>query len=124
MTIDRDFGVFSDLYKDTHGIRPRHLDVSDWSEGDFDREFAALEVAFEESQEAEATQYAAALVTYEARLAQICKDFGVSRSDAFRWDMGAERTYSSNDQEVEQYLWNQRLGWDDIGRIQKEILKG
>lgn len=40
--------IYSDMYKDAYGIRPRN-DVSGWTEEDFKREFEVLERAMAES---------------------------------------------------------------------------
>ena len=42
--------IYSDMYKDAYGIRPRN-DVSGWTEEDFKREFEVLERAMVESDE-------------------------------------------------------------------------
>ena len=35
--------TFWDMYKDAHGIRPRHIDTSSWTLAQFEQEFAELE---------------------------------------------------------------------------------
>lgn len=82
--------MYSDMYKDVYGVRPR-FDQSDWTVEDYDREFVALqqELKFQEAddkiREAEAIDRFEGIIEYSIKLG------AGSRETAIRWIMNGEQ---------------------------------
>lgn len=114
-----DGDVYSDLYKDVYGNRPRGFEWADVAE--FNADFDRLVKELKRSQESEAAAAAEALVEYDARIAKMAREFGVSVETAVRWDMDAEVGEITSFQDVEHYFWLQGLSWAEVDRRTREI---
>ena len=44
--------TYWDMYKDAHGVRPRGIDTSSWTEQDFEREFEYLQQVIDQEYKA------------------------------------------------------------------------
>ena len=79
-----------DMYKDAHGIRPRGIDTSSWTEEDFLKEFEYLGQVIDREEELRKESEAAAVVRFEARVASIMEMGAQDRAMALRWIHEAE----------------------------------
>lgn len=95
----------SDLHKEARGFRC-HNDFNNgqWTKESIDSHYDNLLVELKESIENEKIWREEAVVKFEAHLTKLMADFGISRSDAIRWDMQAEEIEFYNSQDVEGYL--------------------
>jgi len=81
-----------DMYKDAHGIRPRGIDTSAWTEEDFMKEFEYLGRLITEQEEARVEAEHMASVKFEKRVVNLmCMGAG-DRETALRWIHEAEGT--------------------------------
>jgi hypothetical protein len=81
---------FSDLYKDAHGFRPRHIDTSSWTLEDFDREFEVLADICKENAAARKVAETEAIKFLELRILSLYRLGAKDRSMAIRWIAEAE----------------------------------
>ena len=82
--------IFWELYKDAHGIRPRGIDTSTWTEQEFAAEFDSLQhtINREEANRKESEQTAAH--EFEMRIQSILACGAKDRAMALRWIHEAE----------------------------------
>ena len=89
--------TYWDMYKDAHGIRPRHVDTSTWTLEQFEQEFADLGRIMDANHAAEQIAQAQAVEAFERRVAEMltlgAKDFEM----AMRWIHEAESTNGDPD---------------------------
>ena len=81
-----------DFYKEAYGFRPRHLDTSEWTLEDFDREFALLATVCEQNRIEREAAEAQAIVRFEARITDLIQSGAKDRETAMRWIHEAEGT--------------------------------
>ncbi len=81
---------FSDFYKDAHGFRPRHIDISSWTLEDFHAEFEVLADICKDNAARRVAEEAAAVTKLEARIADLITIGAKDRSMAIRWIAEAE----------------------------------
>ena len=74
--------ILWDMYKDAHGMRPRHLDISSMSEDDMETEIDRLEVIIEQQVEEQKIQQIKNAESVEQRITQMLQDGIESRSAA------------------------------------------
>ena len=86
-----------DMYKDAHGIRPRGIDTSSWTEEDFLKEFEYLGQVITREEELRKESEAAAVVRFEARVASIIEMGAKDRAMALRWIHEAEGSDGDNE---------------------------
>lgn len=86
-----DVECYHNLYKDAHGVRPRH-DISDWTAEDFKSAFESLRRICEENAVLEAAAEAEAVIELEATLARFIGYGANDRETAIRWLMDANQT--------------------------------
>jgi len=89
--------TFSDMYKDAHGIRPRHIDTSTWTLADFDREFAELVEIMKANDIQQGIEEAKAIEKFERRCAELISIGAKDMAMAMRWIHEAEGTDGDND---------------------------
>jgi hypothetical protein len=103
-----------DMYKDAHGIRPRGIDTSSWTEADFMKEFDYLGQLITQQEEARVEAEHMAIVKFEQRVLKLLVLGASDRATAVRWIHEAEGT--SGDDE---YLcWTLGLSY---GYFRKEM---
>jgi hypothetical protein len=103
-----------DMYKDAHGIRPRGIDTSSWTEADFMKEFDYLGQLITQQEEARVEAEHMAIVKFEQRVLKLLVLGASDRATAVRWIHKAEGT--SGDDE---YLcWTLGLSY---GYFRKEM---
>jgi len=86
-----------DMYKDAHGVRPRGIDTSSWTEEDFLKEFEYLGKVIDREEELRKESEAAAVVRFEARVASIMEMGAKDRAMALRWIHEAEGSDGDNE---------------------------
>lgn len=91
------YGTFSDMYKDLHGFRPKHIDTSSWGEERFEKEFGgvstAISVQIAEEREVQSNN----VVAFEDRVAKTIATGAGDRETALRWIHEAEGSNGDND---------------------------
>jgi hypothetical protein len=93
MTTLEQYGVtYSDMFKDAYGFRPTN-DVSDWTEADFEEQFAHLGARISEQEERRERQESQAVEEFEDRIYKLM-DLGARNRDmAIRW---LDEAYETN----------------------------
>jgi hypothetical protein len=81
-----------DMYKDAHGIRPRGIDTSSWTEEDFIKEFEYLGQLITQQEEARVEAEHMASVKFEQRVLDLMEMGAEDRATAVRWIHEAEGT--------------------------------
>lgn len=89
--------IYWDMYKDAHGIRPRHTDTSGWSEEDFDKELAYLQGVIDTEYAEQQVREAAAAVAFEQRINDTVALGAWTRDNAIRWIHEAEETQGDDE---------------------------
>jgi hypothetical protein len=89
--------TFSDMYKDAHGFRPRHIDTSTWTLEQFDQEFAELSEVMRANDIAREIQEANAVEKFERVIAEMISMGAKDYAMALRWMHEAEGTQGDND---------------------------
>ena len=74
-----------DLYKDVHGFRPRHLNLSAFTEAELDAEIAQLQVELEMAEKARRRDEANAVVRFSKRVQDVIKSGARDYATALRW---------------------------------------
>lgn len=94
--------IFWDAYKDAHGFRPRHINVSAMTEAELEAELNILstEIAIQEQERKQAEEVAAH--EFEIRVQTLMSAGAKTREQALRWIHEAEG--SNGDDEYLCYL--------------------
>ena len=74
-----------DMYKDAHGVRPRGINTSSWTEEDFIKEFDYLGKVIEEQAAARREAEKGAVRDFEARIGEMINLGANDRETALRW---------------------------------------
>jgi hypothetical protein len=82
--------TYWDMYKDAHGVRPRGIDTSNWTEQDFEEEFQYLAREIERGERARREDEARAVVKFCKRIEQTIRAGAKDRETALRWIMEAD----------------------------------
>ena len=108
-TLEQMASQYWDMYKDAHGIRPRGIDTSGWTEADFNKEFEELNLISELNcrQRREDEQVAAR--DFESRVKELMEIGAKDREMAMRWIHEAEG--SNGDDEFLCYLVGLSYGY-------------
>ena len=108
-TLEQMASQYWDIYKDAHGIRPRGIDTSSWTEADFNKEFEELNLISELNcrQRREDEQVAAR--KFESRVKELMEIGAKDREMAMRWIHEAEG--SNGDDEFLCYLVGLSYGY-------------
>jgi len=109
--------IYWDMYKDAHGIRPRHVDTTHWTEEMFVAEFEALELAIRQEELQRAFSEGQAIERFEVRLANLMATGAQDRATAIRWIMDAEG--ADGDTEYADYLLGLPYGY--ISKIATKV---
>ena len=78
-----------DMYKDAYGVRPRHLDTSEWTLEKFEAEFEILGRVISEADLERKNIEAEAIVKFEDRVTNLMHT-GTNRERVIAWLMDAE----------------------------------
>lgn len=109
--------LYSDMYKDAHGIRPRHVDTTHWTEEMFVAEFEALELVIRQEELLRAFNEGQAIERFEVRMANLMATGAQDRATAIRWIMDAEG--ADGDTEYADYLLGLPYGY--ISKIATKV---
>lgn len=86
--------VYSDLYKDVNGVRPRN-DRSAWTEAEFEAEIDTLVEMLKEQEEQQAEDEVRAIGALEERISGLLEHGARNRAMALRW---LHEAYETNGQ--------------------------
>ncbi|NBR24648.1 MAG: hypothetical protein EBU08_12940 [Micrococcales bacterium] len=109
--------IYWDMYKDAHGIRPRHVDTTHWTEEMFVAEFEALELTIRQEELQRAFAEGKAIERFEARVDDLMATGAQDRATAIRWIMDAEG--ADGDTEYADYLLGLPYGY--ISKIATKV---
>lgn len=84
--------MFSDMYKDVYGFRPRDFITDGWTAADYERELALLDVALQEVMLREKNDQRLAVERFEDLIRQLLNSGAADRATAIRWLHDAEGT--------------------------------
>jgi hypothetical protein len=94
--------TFWDMYKDAHGFRPRHVDISGWDEATFKAEFDYLQDLIVKNEQERKVEEQEAAHAFEMRVMGLLASGAKDREMALRWIHEAEG--SDGDDEYLCYL--------------------
>ena len=79
-----------DMYKEAHGIRPRHLNLAAMTEDELQATCKRLEAEIEMADKARRADQAAAVLRFSKRVEDTIKSGAGDRETALRWIMEAD----------------------------------
>ena len=79
-----------DMYKEAHGIRPRHLNLAAMTEDELQAMCKSLEAEIEMAEKARREEEARAVVRFSKRVGDTIKSGAGDRETALRWIMEAD----------------------------------
>jgi len=94
--------IYWDMYKDAHGIRPRGIDTSNWTELAFNSEFEYLARMIADNNLLQVAAEEKAVIAFEMRVQTVIACGAKDRAMALRWIHEAEG--SNGDDEYLCYL--------------------
>ncbi len=89
--------TYWDMYKDAHGVRPRGVDTSSWTEEDFCKEFDYLQQVIEQECKARREAEARAVVKFSKRIEDTIASGAGDRETALRWIHEADGSNSDDE---------------------------
>lgn len=96
MTLSDYTQIWSDMYKDAYGFRPRGP-LPNWGMDEWEAEFNRLGAIIKENMEAESASQKACIVEVEKFIASLIKRGATSRTMALRWLHDAHGTGGDNE---------------------------
>jgi hypothetical protein len=93
--------IFSDMYKDAYGFRPR-MNTSDWTAKDFEQEFEFLNTVIERNIQDQKIIEQEAIKTFEVLVSNTINNGAKDRNTAIRWILDDER-------DIEHFEWQNCL---------------
>jgi hypothetical protein len=81
---------FSDVYKEAHGFRPRHVDTTSWTVEQFHSEFEELGRICKQNAEFRRADELLAARRFEDRISKLMASGAGDRATAIRWVAEAE----------------------------------
>jgi len=91
-TIENALSIFSDVYKEAYGVRPRGVDLSALSLSEIESEIEHLSEVAHARVEVEREAEAVAVAQFEAHVADVIATGAGCREAALRWIHEAEET--------------------------------
>jgi len=88
-TLEQMASQYWDMYKDAHGIRPRGIDTSSWTEADFNKEFEELNLISELNCRQRQADEQDAVRKFEQHVTNTICMGARDRETALRWIMDA-----------------------------------
>lgn len=117
MTISNEsFQIYSDLFKDVYGFRPRGDDCLGWDDARFDEEFEFLQAELVQVMDHDKRMEQYALSQFHSHIAGLRHEFDIDERTAFLWFFESEtgetlenrRALTGWDQQkFEQFLYSQ-----------------
>lgn len=89
--------LFSDMYKDAHGMRPRFVDTSAWGEAEYEKEFSYLQGIITRDLEEQSVREQGAAALFEKRVTETIALGARNRETAMKWIHAAEDSNGDND---------------------------
>lgn len=89
--------IFSDMYKDAHGMRPRFVDTSAWGEAEFEKEFTYLQGIIKRDLEEQDLRQEQAARDFEKRMTETIALGARDRATAMKWIHAAEDTQGDDE---------------------------
>ena len=108
-TLEQMASQYWDMYKDAHGIRPRGIDTSSWTEADFNKEFEELNLISELNCRQRREDEQTAARKFESRVKELMEIGAKDREMAMRWIH--EAVGSNGDDEFLCYLVGLSYGY-------------
>lgn len=109
-----DGSIFSDLYKDIYGMRPRFFSFKNRKE--FDSAFKQLAEQAKEDAIERAKIYERNADDLDFMIENLQQDHTIDRATAIRWLIEAENLDPFDLQDREQFYFNMGLSWTEIKR--------
>lgn len=100
--------MWSDMYKDAYGFRPR-IDISDWSAEDFEQEFKWLGETIAENEAKAARDTFEAEVDFEIEISKAMDLGAADRDTAIRWLFEAVNLDVGHPLDREHFEWKHGL---------------
>lgn len=88
--------IFSDMYKDAHGFRPR-FDCTDWTEEDFNDQLNYLDRVIKDNNKQQIVREGLAISEFEKRMTTMIESYSIDRATALKWVHEAEETNGDDD---------------------------
>lgn len=108
--ITETLSIYSDVYKDAYGIRPRH-DMSHLSEEELNQEIDRLNQIAEDNADEEEEIAQFCVNSFKDRLQTIINVGANDEETAIRWMF-----QGSNTDDFEHYIWSEGILFTDYGR--------
>jgi hypothetical protein len=89
--------IYWDMYKDAHGIRPRGIDTSAWTEAQFTEEFEYLDRVIQDNEQQRRLAEHEACHALEMRIQSLFACGAKDREMAIRWLHDAEGTLGDDE---------------------------
>ena len=113
--------IFSDVYKDAYGTRPR-FDRSDWTLADYNKEFTYLYSIIHEEAELDKIRRAEAMQDFN-ELVEKCKALGAkSDADAVRWILEGEQVDTNDYYQLDYFMWSKGLFYTPVETYVKSLI--
>ncbi len=115
------FQIYSDLFKDVYGFRPRVADCLGWDDARFDEEFEFLQEELVQVMANDKRMEQYALSQFHSHAAGLRHKFGINERSAFIWFFESEtgETLENREaptrwdhQKVEQFLYSQGVPYE------------
>lgn len=104
-----------ELSKSACGFRVNY-DWNSFSDAWLDDELKYFSDAVELEISKEKDSEAHALVAFEKHISDMCRDYGIDRNTAIRWD---KQACGFENFDLDHYLWDKGIGYDDSLRISR-----
>ncbi len=111
----------SDLFKDVHGFRPRHM-AEWWTPADLEAEYDRLQAELKVVMDNEKKAQEEALVRFDELIQETINYGAADRETAIRWLMDAEGVDIAYKQEVEHFFWKYGLSWEIISEYTQKVV--
>jgi hypothetical protein len=77
--------IYWDMYKDAYNVRPRGVNMSDWTEADFEMQLNGLEIIIQRNTEQRRIEEAFNEINVDETIAKLIKSGAKDRAMAIRW---------------------------------------
>ena len=110
-------GMFSDFYKDAHGIRPRNHNMSAYTDAELEAELTALNKIANDNADAEEIYANQKAEEFKTMLLRYQNEFGAQTEEiALQWYLDSIEKPFYSSQCVEQLIWNEGFIFTDYGK--------
>ena len=127
-TRDEMLQVISDLHKDARGFRPR-IDFSSWTTKAIENFWDGLVIELEATMKRESAFHTSSLESFSTYLQDSMNEHSIDMPTALRWDFDAylaDRGLTASEafmsQEIESYLWDCGLSFNDMVGYNKILM--